>query len=562
MLKFILPALQTRLIGKGDRRHAIEASLTEAVDLNGIVLANLPAGPTERRIAFAVGLGILGIAAAVAPFASVQLPRIDAWTPITNTYVFFADLATSALLISQFDIVRRPALLVLASGYLFTAVMGVPLLLSFPGAFTPTGLLGAGLQTTGWLSAFWVAGYPLAAICYAVLKDREPGALVSHGSSRTSVAASVAVSLVIVLALTWTATAGEPYLPKLFLDGSRATVNLRYVGALLLLLNAVALLLLWLRRRSVIGLWLMVVLCGSIANALVGWILTPGRFSLAFYAGRSFVVITATVMLIVLLTETMTLYARLAVSILAQRRERESRIMTMEALAASIAHELNQPLAAVVGNGSAGLRWLDRPVPDLSEVRASLQRIVRDGHRAAEVIESIRSLFQVANNEKTPIFINAIVLEALDLLGAELRSERVHVVTDLAADLPMMSASKGQLQQVILNLVTNAVEAMRPIADRARVLKVSSTFVSGQGVLIDITDSGTGIEPKDVDGLFEAFFTTKAHGTGMGLAICRSIVEAHGGRLSAAPNEPHGAVFRFTLPVEDASSPQLVPLAS
>ncbi len=536
--------------------------MTEAADQNGIVLANLPAGPTERRIAFAVALALLGIAAVVAPFASVQLPRSDAWIPITNTYIFLADLVTWVLLISQFNIVRWHALLVVASGYLFTAMMAVPLLLTFPGAFTQTGLLGAGLQTNGWISAFWVSGYPLATIGYALLKNKEPGALVSHGTTRTGVAASVAVSIAIVFALTLIATAGEPYLPKLFLDRNRSAVNLRHVGAFLLLLNAVALLLLWLRRRSILGLWLIVVLCGSIANALVGWILTPGRFSLAFYAGRSFLVITATVLLIVLLTETMTLYARLAVSIFAQRRERESRMMTMEALAASIAHELNQPLAALVGNGSAGLRWLDRPVPDLSEARASLQRIVRDGHRAAEVIESIRSLFRVADQERSPISINAIIFEVLDLVGAELRSERVHVVTDLAADLPMMSASKGQLQQVMLNLVTNAVEAMRPVTDRARMLKVSSTLVSGQGALIDVANSGIGIEPKKVEGLFDAFFTTKPHGTGMGLAICRSIVEAHGGRLSVAPNEPHGAVFRFTLPVEDASSPHSAPLAS
>ena len=547
---------------QGDRQHAIEAPLTEAADQNVIVLANLPAGATERRIAFAVALALLGIAAVVAPFASVQLPRSDAWIPITNTYIFLADLVTWVLLISQFNIVRGHALLVVASGYLFTAMLAVPLLLTFPGAFTQTGLLGAGLQTNGWISAFWVSGYPLATIGYALLKNKEPGALVSHGSTRTDIAASVAVSIAIVFALTWIATAGEPYLPKLFLDRSRAAVDLRYIGALLLLLNALALLLLWLRRRSVLGLWLIVVLCGSMGNALVGWILTPGRFSLAFYAGRSFLVITATVLLIVLLTETMTLYARLAVSIFAQRRERESRMMTLEALAASIAHEINQPLAAVVGNGSAGLRWLDRPVPDLPEARAALQRVVRDGHRAGEAIESIRSLFRAANQEKSPISINAIILEALDLLGAELRSERVHVVTDLAADLPMMGANKSQLQQVMLNFITNAVDAMRPITDRVRVLKVSSRFVSGQSVLIDVADSGTGIEAGKVDGLFDAFFTTKPHGTGMGLAICRSIIEAHGGRLSAAPNEPHGAVFRFTLPVEDTSSPHSVPLAS
>lgn len=547
---------------QGDRQHAIEAPLTEAADQNVIVLANLPAGRTERRIAFAVALALLSIAAVVAPFASVPLPRSDAWIPITSTYIFLADLVTWVLLISQFNIVRWHALLVLASGYLFTAMLAVPLLLTFPGTFTQTGLLGAGLQTNGWISAFWVSGYPLATIGYALLKNREPGALVSHGSTRTDIAASVAVSIAIVFALTWIATSGEPYLPKLYLDRSRAAVDLRYIGALLLLLNALALLLLWLRRRSVLGLWLIVVLCGSMGNALVGWILTPGRFSLAFYAGRSFLVITATVLLIVLLTETMTLYARLAVSIFAQRRERESRMMTLEALAASIAHEINQPLAAVVGNGSAGLRWLDRPVPDLPEARAALQRVVRDGHRAAEAIESIRSLFRAANQEKSPISINTIILEALDLLGAELRSERVHVVTDLAADLPMMWANKSQLQQVMLNFITNAVDAMRPLTDRVRVLKVSSRFVSGQSVLIDVADSGTGIEAGKVDGLFDAFFTTKPHGTGMGLAICRSIIEAHGGRLSAAPNEPHGAVFRFTLPVEDTSSPHSVPLAS
>jgi len=536
--------------------------LTEAADQNGIVLADLPAGPRERRIAFSVALALLGIAAAVTPFASVQLPRSDAWIPITSTYIFIADLVTGVLLISQFDIVRWHALLAVASGYLFTAMMAVPLLLTFPGAFTQTGLLGAGLQTNGWISAFWISGYPLAVICYAVLKDKQPGALLSHGSTRTGIATSVAVSIAIVFALTWIAIAGEPYLPNLFMDRSRAAVGLRYVGGLLLLLNTVAALLLWLRRRSVLDLWLMVVLCGSMANAFIGWIITPGRFSLAFYAGRSFLVITATVVLILLLTETITLYARLAVSIFAQRREREGRMMTLEALAASIAHEINQPLAAVVANAGAGLRWLDRPVPDLAEARASLQKIVKNGHRAAEVIESIRSLFRVADQERSPISINAIILDGLDLLAAELRSERVLVVTDLAEDLPMISAGKGQLRQVIVNLVANAVDAMRPITDRARVLKVSSTFVSGQGVLIAVADTGTGIEPKNVDGLFDAFFTTKSHGTGMGLAICRSIVEAHGGRLSAAPNEPHGAVFRFTLSVEDASSPHSVPLAS
>jgi C4-dicarboxylate-specific signal transduction histidine kinase len=184
----------------------------------------------------------------------------------------------------------------------------------------------------------------------------------------------------------------------------------------------------------------------------------------------------------------------------------------------------------VVANGSAALRWLDRPVRNLLEARASLQRIVRDGHRAAEVLGSVRSLFQVANPERTPFFVNVIIREVLELAGAELRSERVLVLTDLATDLPRMVASKGQLQEVILNLVRNAVDAMRPITDRARVLKVSSTFVSGQGVLIAIADSGTGIDPKNVEGLFDAFFTTKPHGTAW---ACDLPLDSRGPRRTA-----------------------------
>jgi signal transduction histidine kinase len=217
----------------------------------------------------------------------------------------------------------------------------------------------------------------------------------------------------------------------------------------------------------------------------------------------------------------------------------------------------------MAANGSGGLRWLDRPVPDIPEVRAALQRILRDSHRAADTIESIRSLFRVADQERSRLFINAVVLEAVELLRTELRSERVLVVTDLAPDLPMISGNRGQLQQVVLNLLTNAVEAMRPIIGRARVLKVSSRLVGGHSLQIDVADSGTGIEPKNADRLFDAFFTTKPHGTGMGLAISRSIVETHGGRLSAMPNEPHGTVFGFTLPVEDeASRSRRLPVSS
>src|SRR5271163_852013 len=188
-----------------------------------------------------------------APFGGVQLPRTDAWAPITDTFIFLADLITWFLLISQFNIVRSRALLVLANGYLFAAVMNLPHLLTFPGAFTPSGLLGAGLQTSAWLAMFWMSGYLLAVIFYALM-SKEPGALLSPGSMRTPIGVSIAVVIAIALALTWTAIAGEPYLPKLFVDRSESTVGLRYAYVLLLLPSAVALLLLWFRGRSVLNL--------------------------------------------------------------------------------------------------------------------------------------------------------------------------------------------------------------------------------------------------------------------------------------------------------------------
>lgn len=521
-----------------------------ATDQNGIVLVDLPAGQTQRRIAFAIALSLLGSAAVAAPFASVHLRQFEAFIPVSQTFIFVNDLITSVLLISQFVIVRWRAILVLASGYLFTALIDLTQLLTFPGTFTPTGLLGAGLQTTAWLYEFWHSGFPIAVILYVVLKNQELENRVSHKSTRTAVATSVAVVIGTVLGLSWVATAGDQYLPKLFLDGSRQAPAAPFFSGLVLLVSTVALVMLWFRQRSVLDLWLMVAMCAWSLDIVIQT-LAGSRFTLGFYASRVYALITATVVLIVLLWETMTLYARLAVSVFAQRRERESRMMTMEALAASIDHEMRQPLTGMVSSANAAMRWLDRPVPELLTARASLQRIVSDGHRAAQVLDSVRSLFRVGIQNKGPISMNALILEVLEVAGVQFRSEGVVVLTDLAADLPMVFANKGQLQEVILNLVTNAIEAMRPITHRARLLKVSSMFVSGQGILTAVEDSGVGIDPKNIEGIFDAFFTTKPTGTGIGLAICRSIIEAHDGRLWVTPKQSEGVIFQFTIPVDD-----------
>jgi PAS domain S-box-containing protein len=226
-----------------------------------------------------------------------------------------------------------------------------------------------------------------------------------------------------------------------------------------------------------------------------------------------------------------------------------SRVTMLGELAASISHEVNQPLASVVNAAAACLRWLDGDTPNLDEARRALDWIIKEGNRASEVIRRVRALAEKTDIGKVPLDINDAIKEVMALVQRELSSHRVLLRTELAPALPMILGDRVQLQQVITNLVMNGVEAMQPIADRTRELMIRSQQDEKRQVLVTVTDSGTGISAENADRLFNAFFTTKSGGLGMGLSICRSIVEAHGGRLWTTANLPHGATFHFTLPV-------------
>jgi PAS domain S-box-containing protein len=231
------------------------------------------------------------------------------------------------------------------------------------------------------------------------------------------------------------------------------------------------------------------------------------------------------------------------------------RITTLGELTASIAHEVNQPLAAVVANAEACLRWLDRATPDLDAARRSLEWVINDGNRASEVIRRVRALAKKTDIEQVPLDVNEVVREVVALVQRELTSHRVSLRMELAPALPMILGDRVQLQQVIINLVINGIEAMQSVTDRPRELVIRSGQDDAHQVLVSVTDCGVGIAAEDADRLFNAFFTTKPGGLGMGLSICRSIMEAHGGRLSASGNEGTGATFQFVLPLhqEDAS---------
>ncbi len=226
-----------------------------------------------------------------------------------------------------------------------------------------------------------------------------------------------------------------------------------------------------------------------------------------------------------------------------------TRVTTLGEIAASIAHEVNQPLAAVVANAEACLRWLDRGTPDLDAARRSVEWIIDDANRASEVIRRVRALANKSDVEKAPLDINDVVKEVIALVQGELVSHRVSLRMEFANALPVVPADRVELQQVVINLVMNGIEAMQSVADRPRELLIRSLQDETQQVLVSVTDCGVGISAENADRLFNAFFTTKTNGMGMGLSICRSIIEAHGGRLWASANLPHGATFQFTLPV-------------
>ena len=225
-----------------------------------------------------------------------------------------------------------------------------------------------------------------------------------------------------------------------------------------------------------------------------------------------------------------------------------TRVMTMGALTASIAHEVNQPLAAVVTNGNACLRWLAREVPDLEEARAAVERIIRDGPRASEVIRRMRALAQRTDPQTAWLDLNDVIHEVIALVHGEVRQQRGVLRTELSAALPPVLGDRVQLQQVILNLVINGIEAMQAVTDRPREVHIRSHRHEANNVLVAVRDVGIGLDPENMARLFDAFFTTKPGGMGMGLSISRTIIEAHGGRLWATANDGHGATFQFTLP--------------
>jgi signal transduction histidine kinase len=534
-----------------------------ARDDQELILSNLTPSRAQKRFALGVVLLLLVCSVGLAgPLSTQPLGRIDAFMPAYVTAIFVIDSITAVLLLAQFSVLRSPALLALASGSLWSGFIAISWGLTFPGVLPQPSPFGASIQSTLWLYLFWHGGFMFFVIVYVLLKDFDPFKRLSKAGLRAAILVSVGSVAALAVGATVLVTAGHALMPDILSDirqvgGAdvftvRVNMELYGLGPLYALI-IVAAVLLWLRLRSVLDLWLMVVLCAFMMEVTLSVYPSAARFTAGWYGSRFYALLYSSLLLSMMLIEATKLYGRLLHAVLAQRREREVRQVSMDAMAAAIAHELKQPLAAIANDGHAGLNFMVKP--NLDEARVCFESVISSAHRASEVIDGIRSLYKKDIRGRAWLDVNEVVRGVLTLVDADLRAHRVSVSTNLRESLPQLRANRPQLEEVFLNLIANAIEAMHSVTHRARLLRISSDVFRGSStVLVTIEDSGTGIDGKDKERVFEPFFTTKSKGMGIGLAICRAIVESHGGTVQVFANNPYGTIFHLTLPTSGSAA--------
>ena len=511
-------------------------------------LSDLPATTFQTWSAVAVAAVVLLAFMIIVPFAGKPLGALNLFFPLLDAIVFVTDLITAVLLFSQFSISGSRPLLALANGYLFTALIVVPHALTFTGAFSPTGLLGANIQTGSWIFIFWHIGFAAALLAYALLSIGSFSPPLLPGKVQSAIRWSVVGIIALTCSLTWLATAGTYLLPPIILDNNSLSPLVVYPIWLAILISAAALSLLSFGRRSVLDQWLMVVAFVYIGELAFSGLLPGVRFSLGFYAGRAFAVITASIVLIVLLAETTRLYALLARSNMQLQREQNNKLMNFEAMVAAIAHEIRQPLGTIELNTSSAQLILDGAPAEAGEMHAVMDDIRNAARLINETLNGLRSLFSRTDRKRQPVEINELILDVLKSSGSRLNDHGVLARTKLTSELPVIYGDRNQLYQLISNLVHNAIDAMSEIASGDKTLEVRTNIWDSNAIIVEVLDNGSGIEPERLAGVFEAFVTTKPHGMGLGLAICRTIVERHDGQIWASSVVPHGASFRIVLP--------------
>lgn len=509
-----------------------------------ISIINAPVRSSDTRLAVLI-IACLALAIlASAPFSGIVLDGSEPLLPAYAASLFINELITFTLLAGLYAVERSRAVLILASGYLFASLTVIPWVLSFPGAFPDLGL-DAGLQGTAVIAALRRIGFPIFVLAYALLGDRRsaPTAPSHRGIVAAIVLTGGSVAIITALIL-----AGREALPPLMRDERNVAALWQVVPVLALLLYAATLMALWRRRPTILDLWLMVVVVTlAVELVMLSYISSGVRLSLGWWVGRLCGLVSGSTILVILLSATTGLYARLALALVEERHARTNRMVAMKALSAAIAHEVNQPLASMVTNANAALRWLRRDKPDTAEAEAALERIVLDGHRTGELVRNIRTLIRSEEADRVPTDPNDVIREVARARSGEARLSGVTIALDLA-EVPPVAADPVHLQLVLGNLLANAIDAAASGGAQPATVTIASCRMLPDETTLTVADNGPGIDPELRERIFDPFVTTKPAGLGMGLMICRSIVEACGGRIEAEDNIPRGTRVRVILP--------------
>jgi signal transduction histidine kinase len=522
------------------------------------LLSAAPATTPHKRAALAVMLVVLVVLCATLPFAHRLWTRFPSFILIQQPVQAGNCIIIAALLFGQYSITRTLSLNLLAAGYLFTALMIIAHTLSFPGAFSETGLFPGGVLISSWLYPAWHTVLPMTIIVYTLLpSDQSPKR--RFAGARYPIVASILLCVGGAAAITFFITAARDWLPVL-VEGGRLLPAATVVNAALLFLPFAALIALALRRpRSILDLWLAVTMFTWLCTISLVALISAQRFDIGWYVGRVLDLLTSTFILLLLLSETLVLYERYTIAVAAERRERERRLNEMEAVlihlsrvnelgqqVATLIHEITQPLAAISMLAQASLRLAKGSTDQLRE---TLEPLAEAAANAMAVVVHLRAF--IKNNQP-----DRRIQQIPEIVEDAIRVASLADISELAIDTRYQPAAtrafcdRVQIEQVVFNLVHNAVEAMA--GNAPCVLTIASELTPEGLIQISIADTGPGLPSTVRAKLFEPFITTKASGLGVGLSICRVIIEAHGGQLWAEDNHGGGTIFRFTLPQQPA----------